>query len=76
METLDILSQKEIKDYKIYIQKKYASKSIIEKNQSIDELIDIIITYDKDITFCNLEEVEFIKLEAQTIAEMLLRQGV
>jgi len=74
MKTLEILSPKEIKDYKLYIQKKYASKSIIEKNKSIDELIDIIIAYDKDISFCNLEEVEFIKIEAQTIAEMLLRQ--
>jgi hypothetical protein len=73
MKTLEVLSPKDIKDYKQYIQKKYASKSIREKNNSIDELIDIILIYEKDITFCNIEELEFIKLEAQTVAEMLLR---
>jgi hypothetical protein len=66
--------KKKIKDYELYIKKKYAKVSTIKKNEIIDEIIDEILKCNEGGMFLDEEELSFKKLEAATIAKMILRK--
>ena len=73
MTTSTDFSDKEIKEYKKHIQKKYSKKSYIQKNKIIDEIIDTVQKHNQGEAICDAEEIMFLKLEAQAVAEMIIR---
>ncbi|TRZ48382.1 MAG: hypothetical protein D4S01_10405 [Dehalococcoidia bacterium] len=76
MKTTAAISKKEIKDYEFYIIKKYSKASIIKKNEIVDRLIDEISKCNENGLYLDEEELSFKKLEAATIAKMLLRREI
>lgn len=73
MKTATVLTKKEIKDYEFYIINKYAKTPLLKKNKIIDELIDEIVNCKENGLYLDEEELGFKKLEAATIANMILR---
>jgi len=67
------MTKKEVKNYEYYIINKYSKTSLIKKNKIIDELIDEIVNRKENGLYLDEEELEFKKLEAATIAKMILR---
>jgi hypothetical protein len=76
MTAASALSKKEIKDYEFYIINKYAKTTTIKRNKIVDRLIDEILNCNEDGIFFDEEELEFKKLEAATLAKMILRKEV
>ena len=74
--TAATMTKKEIKDYEFYITNKYAKASILKKNEIIDVLIDEIVNCKVNGLYLDEEELSFKKLEAATIAKMLLRSEI
>jgi hypothetical protein len=68
------LSKQEIKDYEFFVINKYAKTTTIKKNKIVDKLIDNILNCNEDGVFFDEEELEFKKLEAATLARMILRK--
>ena len=73
MKATVVMTKKEVKNYEYYIINKYSKTSLIKKNKIIDELIDEIVNRKENGLYLDEEELEFKKLEAATIAKMILR---
>jgi len=70
-----LFSPHDIDCFKQRFKLQHSHKSIIQKNKVVDSLIDEILNIEANLDSYDAEHLELRKLEAQTVAEMLIRRN-